>query len=1163
MRTDRNALTINGQSIDICLCFEPVRQILEVTTESQDLHERYRAQPEGSPQRRKAAYSLASSLMTRFIQENGPATERDLAIDLFEEALSGPGLPADLADIAHGAAGILLMQRVFPIAMGSDPLGSGLMTFVEMMTTRQGGDLARQRDARRASHHLQHVMDNTPADSPLRQQALLPLAALHLLPEAGPPDNAAATSILKQAVATVPAPQRVLAQGMLASVQAAQEPNLSAQQATQLADDIQRMLAALPPHPQLRAQVTLEMATVLGRLGATTGATGLLAEAPLLAEQALASMAEDDGEWSRSLRQLAGLLVAATAFHEQAEDVDRLMEMADRLVSEPADPLQAGKDRYLRGMVLILRGRRDANSADLRQAADEMCQALALMPADDLIVPSVVATLGALLNDRHLSHGMLTDAEAGRELISRARQVHQAQVAAGTLSAADAHIAACLEKLADAVAAIRGDDPRRLIQAIDGLRWANDGLPPGYPWRPRLDAASGLARLALGRLTGDMEQIRSGIETLRRTAEVMAEEGSGRPIMRAIAAITTLLRGLIDGDRETLLRAAARMDSVDAAEHVNPTETAAIWNFKALAHRILHDEGLEEGDIDTAITSYEQAKTTLVDHGDHRQAAQVCDALALAYRRRGEAGDSNRSIETGLDGLRARGRDVLLQTGAAHGLAAARHAAHEALRVARWCVADGAHRQAVEAIELGRGLVLHSATAAAGLPELLRDIGYSELALEWENDGAADAWSTEPQDTALAQVTDTLFGDRVPNDLRMRVLEALRGTAAAQRLASPPSVAEIAAALTTVQAVALAYLLPGDEKHDGVILLVTADGRVRCLGAEKLRSNPDRLGSSIGTTRDLYPQQATTDLRWPGEVCDWAWEAAIGPVLHDLGPAEGDRVILVPVGALAAVPWHAARWSANDGRPRYACDSVVISYAASARQLTDAAARIPLPRHDGIVLATDRDGGLPGALDEVEALKREIYPDALTLYTGTPKEVLGHLPSRTGHGAALLHLACHAYAGLTPDGSFLTLASTARPATPSRLTVAQILDHARGREPGAPGGLVVLAACSSDLATESHDEVLTLATAFLAAGAAGAVGARWPVDDAATTYFMYMFHHYLTIEGRSPSRALCAAQRWMRDPGRAYPAGLPKPASSLADAFAAAEFWAAFSYHGR
>ena len=108
----------------------------------------------------------------------------------------------------------------------------------------------------------------------------------------------------------------------------------------------------------------------------------------------------------------------------------------------------------------------------------------------------------------------------------------------------------------------------------------------------------------------------------------------------------------------------------------------------------------------------------------------------------------------------------------------------------------------------------------------------------------------------------------------------------------------------------------------------------------------------------------------------------------------------------------------------------------------------------------------------------------------------------------------------------------------------------------------MLSACASDLTTSAHDEALTLATAFLAAGAVSVVGSRWPVQDRSTACLMVMFHRY-RAGGLGDRAALRAAQLWMLDPQRPVPPELewlcPARPGALADPAA----WAAFTHHGR
>jgi CHAT domain-containing protein len=122
------------------------------------------------------------------------------------------------------------------------------------------------------------------------------------------------------------------------------------------------------------------------------------------------------------------------------------------------------------------------------------------------------------------------------------------------------------------------------------------------------------------------------------------------------------------------------------------------------------------------------------------------------------------------------------------------------------------------------------------------------------------------------------------------------------------------------------------------------------------------------------------------------------------------------------------------------------------------------------------------------------------------------------------------------------------------------------------GGLVVLASCLTDVTERDFDEALTLAAAFLAAGATGVVGARWAVADAVTALFMNVYHQYLNGSGRpQPARALRAAQLWMLDQDREVPDSWPRvlrEEAALAGGPGGPELtspgaWAAFTYQGR
>jgi CHAT domain-containing protein len=196
----------------------------------------------------------------------------------------------------------------------------------------------------------------------------------------------------------------------------------------------------------------------------------------------------------------------------------------------------------------------------------------------------------------------------------------------------------------------------------------------------------------------------------------------------------------------------------------------------------------------------------------------------------------------------------------------------------------------------------------------------------------------------------------------------------------------------------------------------------------------------------------------------------------------------------------------------------------------------------------------------------------------TPADVLAALPGAHGPGASLLHFGCHGQAAVPVLRSRLSLGAGGAVAVQDILSQARSFQAEPTGQQGRAGGLVVLASCLTDVTEADYDEALTLASAFLAAGASGVVAARWRVAESATALFMTAFHRYLNpgpggpgAGGRSPARALRAAQQWMLDPHREIPGGLPAELRDEAELAAepggpdltSPAAWAGFGYLGR
>jgi CHAT domain-containing protein len=312
-------------------------------------------------------------------------------------------------------------------------------------------------------------------------------------------------------------------------------------------------------------------------------------------------------------------------------------------------------------------------------------------------------------------------------------------------------------------------------------------------------------------------------------------------------------------------------------------------------------------------------------------------------------------------------------------------------------------------------------------------------------------------------------------------------------------------------------------------------------------------------------------------LCDWAWRAAIGPLLEQYfadqpGPAGREpRIVLIPMGDLARVPWQAAR--RGDGT--YAVELVAFSQAVSARLLCENATSAPVAlTSSGMVVADpDTDGAvrdLGAARLEAHAIRRAFYQGARYVGRrvdgsdspsgrGTPDDVRHWLTASGPAAGAMLHLACHGSFTARPDDARSYLLLTA-----GELVAEEILELLAAT-PGRQVGLVVLAACNTGRSVHGYDEAYSLGTAFLAGGARSVLSTQWSIPDAQTPSLMYLFHHYCRQERLPPWQALRKAQIWMLNPTRRAPERMPAELllSVPDDAPAPLVSWAGFVHFGQ
>ncbi len=271
-----------------------------------------------------------------------------------------------------------------------------------------------------------------------------------------------------------------------------------------------------------------------------------------------------------------------------------------------------------------------------------------------------------------------------------------------------------------------------------------------------------------------------------------------------------------------------------------------------------------------------------------------------------------------------------------------------------------------------------------------------------------------------------------------------------------------------------------------------------------------RLGSGGGRPASLAA--ASRAARHAAARLD---ELLVGPVRDRVA----DRpVVIVPTGALHAVPWSAL--PALRGRPvSVAPSAALFARAASAVPAAQPHAAADIRPHDALVLVAGPT--LPAAAAEVAELGRR-YPRARVLSgaAATAAAACGLVD-----GAALAHLAAHGrFRRDNPLFSSLQLAD-------GPLTVYD-LEGLR-----IPPSTLVLSACDSGVSeVGAGDELLGLTAALLGMGTRAVVASVLPVPDAETLPLMLDLHAGLAA-GLSPAEALAAAQVRAADHGVAAAAG--------------------------
>ncbi|WP_212831792.1 CHAT domain-containing protein [Catellatospora sp. TT07R-123] len=545
-----------------------------------------------------------------------------------------------------------------------------------------------------------------------------------------------------------------------------------------------------------------------------------------------------------------------------------------------------------------------------------------------------------------------------------------------------------------------------------------------------------------------------------------------------------------------------------------------------------------------------EARTLLIEarellHGPHDPRWPMTNGLLAEIEQR--LGAYTGVAEAALDGQRGHAWRAMLAHDVDEARDAIRDAADSALSGARQCLSTGKLAEALRLLDTGRGLTLFAAVEQHRIPTRLSDAGRDDLAAQWNERGGL--LSEQARRQALEVLTE-------------------QGT---PELFDPPRLVSIQQALRLLDADALVYLVPGEPPRGGLAVMAPAQGPPAFMALPNLNLAEGTEGArylmtlSSRNARETDPEPGR-EIRPPqsgggfadslADLCHWAWGAAMGPVLESYLPRLAlpdhrvPRIVLIPMGDLGRVPWHAAR--RKDGV--YAVELAAVSQAVSARMMCDNAVRAPVPiGSTGLVVGDPQTGhrarSLRSARAEAYTIREAFYRGARYLGRlpdtgsgtertsasgpGTAGQVRDWLVSRSPAAGTMLHLACHGIFRPDPEPAGYLLLGDG-----SELSVDELVDLL-ATAPDREISMVVLAACNSGRAVSGYDEAYSLGTGFLAGGVRSVLSTQWSIPDAATSWLMYLFHHNLRTVGMPPWQALRQAQLWMLDPARTPPPGMP------------------------
>ena len=666
---------------------------------------------------------------------------------------------------------------------------------------------------------------------------------------------------------------------------------------------MQEATAQLPPQHLLRPALLGQLRRTFGReaSAATTADDAAAGAERLLAT--LEQLEPDDPEYAQTLMVMAIDVLQLPIARRGAVSMSRLGARLEQAVAKlaPGDPLIAMGETMAQA-IIFAEGITEHRPEQSKTAIETLVRIAGDTPADNIFRPFAYFAVASAFFDQGTTTGELRLIEQSRAYLNQGIALSEAADALPWPPGGRA-LLLYIRGMTELFTLVHEPERADADQVISDLQLAADLIPADHALQARIAADLASVRMIQRSLMSPASVPkldageREAAQAILGTVQGLRRDHPDFPLLAAQAAVALMLQGVSDHDPTPMDKAIALLSDACAVPGLMFRERPRLLDSLGFALLTRFDLTRQPRDLSNAIDRLEEARRAVEQEAASPYAAHVFRSLANAYRLRG---DVDRATSIGLAALREHAGDVLLQDTDARALAVARQMITDADEMARWSLGHGRGPEAVEALELGRGTVLYAATAGAGLADILRDGGYSDLADEW------DAGS------AKAQVPDSDLG----NDLRYRIMTAIEGSPAEARLLAPPPLAATTVALRRRDLDALVYLLPREGMSPGIAVIVHRSGVITPVPLPGLQVSAD--GPALAYIRALQAfnqadeaGRAAARARWLPTlhaVCDWAWRTVVRPLLAAVPRLDGGlrRIVLVPTAELGLVPWHAA-----------------------------------------------------------------------------------------------------------------------------------------------------------------------------------------------------------------------------------------------------------------